>query len=281
MRAGRRECQFASVSGTVLLGTQGWNYSAWVGPFYPAGTRPADYLHVYARAFRTVEVDATFYAIPPEKTVRGWAERVPEGFLFSLKVPREITHERQLAGCADPLAAFVERVRLLGAKLGTLLIQLGPDFGIEKRTALEAFVPLLPRDVRFAVEFRRPGWLDPGVMDLLRAHNVALALTDGPWVSRERMIELAARPTADFAYVRWVGPDRKIEDYTRVVVGREHELGMWAVALAALAARVTVVHGYFNNHFQGHSPASARAMQALLGQHPVAPGALADQTELF
>jgi uncharacterized protein YecE (DUF72 family) len=269
------------VSGTVLLGTQGWNYSAWVGPFYPAGTRPSDYLHVYARAFRTVEVDSTFYAIPPEKSVRGWAERVPEGFLFALKVPREITHERQLAGCGQLLAAFVERARLLGPKLGALLIQLGPDFGIEKRAVVEAFVPQLPRDVRFAIEFRRPGWLEPGVMGLLRSHNVALALTDGPWVSRDRMIELAASPTADFAYVRWVGPDRRIEDYSRVVVDRQHELGMWAVALAALAARVTAVHGYFNNHFQGHSPASVRAMQALLGQRPVAPDALADQTELF
>jgi uncharacterized protein YecE (DUF72 family) len=269
------------MSGTVLLGTQGWNYSAWVGPFYPAGTRPSDYLHFYARAFGTVEVDATFYAIPPEKTVRGWADRVPEGFVFALKMPREITHERQLTGCGDLLAAFVERARLLGPKLGTLLIQLGPDFGLEKRGVVEAFVALLPPDVRFAIEFRRQGWLEPGVLELLRSHNVALALTDGPWVSRERMIALAARPTADFAYVRWLGPDRRIEEFSQVVVDRQHELGMWAIALAALAARVTAVHGYFNNHFQGHSPASARAMQTLLGQHPVAPSALADQTELF
>jgi len=269
------------MSGAVLLGTQGWNYSAWVGPFYPARTRPADYLQVYARAFRTVEVDSTFYAVPPEKTVRGWAERVPDGFVFALKMPREITHDRQLSGCADLVSAFVERVRLLGPKLGTVLIQLGPDFGIEKREVLAAFVTLLPLDVRFAIEFRRPAWLEPGVLGLLRSHNVALALTDGPWVSRERMIALAASPTADFAYVRWVGPDRRIEEFSRVVVDRQHELGMWAIALAALAARVTAVHGYFNNHFQGHSPASVRAMQTLLGQQPVAPSALADQTELF
>lgn len=269
------------MSGTVLLGTQGWNYSAWVGPFYPTGTRPSDYLHVYARAFSTVEVDATFYAIPPDKTVRGWAARVPDGFRFSLKMPREVTHERQLSGCGDLVAAFVERVRLLGAKLGGILIQLGPDFGIEKRAVLEAFVRQLPSDLRFAIEFRQPGWLEHGVLELLRSHNVALTLTDGPWVSRERMIALAADPTADFAYVRWVGPDRRIEDYSRVVVDRQHELGMWAFALAALAARVTTVLGYFNNHYQGHSPASARAMQVLLGQRPVEPNSLADQTELF
>lgn len=269
------------VGGAILLGTQGWNYTAWVGPFYPDGTRPADFLALYARAFDTVEVDSTFYAIPPEKTVRGWAARVPDHFTFALKMPREITHERRLVGCAEPLAEFADRVRLLGRKLGPVLIQLGPDFGPQQRGALEAFLPLLPRDLRFAVELRRPGWIGPELIELLRSFHVALALTDGPFVSRERMIALAAHPSADFGYVRWMGPDRRIEDYSRVVVDRQQELGMWAVGLAALAARVTAVHGYFNNHFQGHSPASARAMQALLGQRPVEPSALADQTELF
>jgi uncharacterized protein YecE (DUF72 family) len=279
--AWRRKVPIAPVAGAVLLGTQGWNYSAWVGPFYPEGTRPADYLAIYARAFATVEVDSTFYAVPSEKTVRGWASRVPDRFAFALKMPREITHDRQLEGCAERLAQFVERLRLLGPKLGPVLMQFGPGFGPEKRERLEAFLALLPGDIRFAVEFRRGRWLGPDLLDLLRTHRVALTLTDGPWVSRERMIALAAHPTTDFAYVRWMGPDRAIEDYSRVVADRQHELGMWAVGLAALAARVTVVYGYFNNHFQGHSPASARAMQSLLGQHSVAPADLADQTELF
>jgi uncharacterized protein YecE (DUF72 family) len=269
------------MAGAIRLGTQGWNYSAWVGPFYPGGTRPADYLTVYARAFETVEVDSTFYAIPSEKTVLGWGARVPDRFTFALKMPREITHERRLVGCDDLVAQFADRVRLLGPKKGPVLIQLGPDFGPEQRGALEGFLPLLPRDLHFAVEFRKPGWLGPELSELLRAFHVALALTDGPFVSRERTIALAAHPTAEFGYVRWMGPDRRIEDYSRVVVDRQQELGMWAIGLAALAARVTTVHGYFNNHFQGHSPASARAMQSLLGQRPVEPSTLADQTELF
>ena len=252
-----------------------------VGPFYPEGTRPSDFLTVYSRAFDTVEVDSTFYAIPPAKTVQSWAERVKEGFTFALKMPREITHERRLTGCADLVAEFADRVRLLGRKLGPVLIQLGPDFGPEQRGALQDFLPLLPRDVRFAIEFRRAGWIGPDLLALLRPFGVALALTDGPFVGRERMIALAAHPSADFGYIRWMGPDRRIEDYSRVVVDRQQELGMWAVGLAALAARVTTVHGYFNNHFQGHSPASARAMQSLLGQRLVEPSALADQTELF
>jgi uncharacterized protein YecE (DUF72 family) len=78
-----------------------------------------------------------------------------------------------------------------------------------------------------------------------------------------------------------MGPDRAIEDYSRVLVDREHEIAEWAAGLVALAERVSTVYGYFNNHFQGHSPASARTLQRLLGQRPVEPGELADQGELF
>lgn len=261
------------MSAAILLGTQGWNYPAWTGPFYPGHTKPSDFLPLYSRAFRTVEVDSTFYAIPPEKTLKGWADRVPDGFAFAL--------ERRLVRCGDVLAEFTERIRLLGAKLGPVLIQLGPDFGPENRPALERFLPLLPRDLRFAIEFRRHTWLTRPILGLLEEHRVALALVEGRWVKRERMLRLAEDPTADFAYVRWMGPDRAIEDYSRVQADRSEELGQWASALTRLAARVTAVYGYFNNHFQGHSPESARTMQQLLGQPSVEPQKLADQAELF
>jgi len=267
--------------GQILFGTQGWNYDSWVGSFFPKATRPADYLRVYARAFRTVEVDSTFYAIPPARTVEHWAQRVPDRFVFAFKMPQEITHERRLEDASDVLDAFAARLRLLGPKLGPVLIQLGPGFGPRRRAALEHFLPRLPRDIRFAVEFRRHGWIVPSVLRMLSDHGVALALVDGRWIPRETVLALAETPTADFAYVRWMGPDRKIEDFSRVVVDRDHELGEWTPRLAALAARVATVYGYFNNHFQGHSPASARAMQQLLGQRPVSPGELADQVELF
>lgn len=269
------------MGGAILIGTQGWNYDAWVGPFYPGHTRPPDYLRVYARAFPTVEVDSTFYAVPPEKTVLGWASKVPEHFRFALKTPREITHERRLIDVVDVLAEFTERVRLLGARLGPILIQLPPDFGPEGRPALERFLPRLPADLRFALEFRRRGWLTRPILDLLREHRVALALVEGRWIARERMLRLADTPTADFAYARFMGPDRAIEDYSAVQVDRGEELGLWAPKLAALAAQVTAVHVYFNNHFEGHSPASVRRMQQLLGQPAVEPAQLADQTELF
>ena len=267
--------------GQLLIGTQGWNYDAWVGPFYPKGTRSANYLRTYARAFDTVEIDSTFYAIPPAATVEGWAQRVPDGFIFTLKLPRAITHEHGLEGAGDLLEAFAGRARLLGAKLGPVLIQLGPEFAPARRPALERFLPRLPCDLRFAVEFRQPGWLEPQHLRLLADHGVALALADGRWVPRERLLALAESPTTDFAYVRWMGPDRKIEDYARVVIDRSHEIAEWSLALAALSSRVSTVHGYFNNHFQGHSPASARELQRLLGQRPVEPATLREQAELF
>jgi len=266
---------------TIRIGTQGWNYDAWVGPFYPDGTRPADFLGVYARAFDTVEVDSTFYAIPPVKTVRGWGARVPADFRFALKLPQEITHERRLRGAAHLVATFYDRARELEGRLGPILVQLGPDFAPAELPALVEFLPLVPRDVPTAIEFRQRGWITDGVLALLAEHGVALALTDARWIPRKQMLALAERPTADFAYLRWMGPNRDIVDYSRIQVDRTRELEAWAATLRALAGKLTRVYGYVNNHFAGHSPSSARDLQRLLGQRPVAPDELGDQLALF
>lgn len=265
----------------IRIGTQGWNYDAWIGPFYPSGTRPADFLAIYARAFDTVEVDATFYAIPASKTVRGWAERTPRDFKFALKLPQEITHERRLRDVADVAAEFFDRARELGDKLGPVLIQLGPDFAPVELPALAHFLPMLPRDIQFSVEFRQRGWIHDGVLALLAEHNVALTLTDARWIPRKQMMALASRPTADFAYIRWMGPDRNIIDYSRVQVDRSREIELWSSVIAPLAERGREVYGYVNNHFQGHSPSTARDLQRLLQQTPVDPEQLGEQMTLF
>lgn len=270
--------------GRVLIGTQGWNYAAWVGPFYPPGTRPAEFLSMYARAFRAVEVDSTFYAVPAAKVVRGWAERTPDGFTFALKMPQEVTHERRLRDADDVVAEFLDRARELGPKLGPILVQMGPDFAPDELPALERFVPRLPRDVRFAVEVRQGTWMKPRVLPdllaLLAEHGAALALSDGRWVPRETMTELAERPTADFHYVRWMGPNRDITDYSHLQFDRSAEIRAWSHVLER-AALTTDVYGFFNNHFAGHSPANAREMQQLLGERPVDPATLGEQISLF
>jgi uncharacterized protein YecE (DUF72 family) len=240
-------------------------------------------LRLYARAFNTVEVDSTFYAIPADVIVQSWRDRVPDDFIFSLKVPQEITHARRLVDVEQLLHRFCGRASALGPALGPLLVQLSPEFhpNAGNREALRAFVEELPEQFRWAVEFRQPGWLDAETLDLLRGYNVALVLADSRWIRRGLVLEMAIEPTADFAYVRWMGERRRIMDFSRVEVDRDEELTAWAQALKALGERVTSVFGYFNNHYQGHSPHSARSMQTLLGMAPVEPELLQEQVELF
>jgi uncharacterized protein YecE (DUF72 family) len=269
---------------TIRIGTQGWNYPAWVGPFYPPGTRPADFLSTYAKVFRIVEVDSTFYAVPDARAVRAWYERTPPDFTFALKMPKDVTHELRLTNADDLVNEFLDRARELGSKLGPILMQMGPDFAPEELAAIEHFVPTLPRDLRFALEVRQSRWIRPDVLsrllDVLARHEIALALSDGRWIRRETMLELAQRPTADFLYVRWMGPDRDITDYSRIQFDRSQEIFAWAEALKH-AANTKEIYGFFNNHFAGHSPASARQMQLELGQEPIDPRTLSEQRSLF
>jgi len=266
---------------SIRIGTQGWNYDAWVGPFYPDGTRATDYLSLYSRAFDTVEVDSTFYAIPSSKVIRGWAGRTPENFVFALKLPQEITHEKRLRNAEDTTELFFDRARELGHKLGPVLIQLGPDFGPTELPALATYLPTLPRDIQLAVEFRQRAWINDGVLALLAEYGVALALTDARWIPRRTMLSLAERPTAGFAYVRWMGPDRDIVDYSRLQFDRTRELEQWSEGLLMLIQKATAVYGYVNNHFAGHSPASARQIQRLIGQAPVDPNDIGEQISFF
>ncbi len=269
------------MSARIRIGTQGWNYDAWVGPFYPRRTRPADFLTVYARAFDTVEVDSTFYAIPAVKTVRDWAQRTPADFLFALKMPQEITHEHRLRNADDLIAEFFDTARELGDKLGPILIQLGPDFGPTELPAVAQLLPKLPRDMRFAIEFRQHGWIHDGMLALLAEHNIALALSHGRWLNRKQMMALVERPTADFLYIRWMGADRGLVDYSRIQIDRRRELESWASLLWPYLDKGREVFGYINNHFAGHSPASARDLQRLLGQTAVDPEQLGEQMSLF
>lgn len=268
----------------IHIGTQGWNYEGWAGSFYPRGARAADFLDLYVRAFDTVEIDSTFYAVPSANSIKSWRGRAPIGFTYSLKLPQEITHQNRLQESGEVLLRFCERARELEEKLAIILIQLPPDFSPRSLAALESFLPLLPADLRFAVEFRDRAWLGEEVgervLSLLGAHRVALALTDGKWIPRELMFRLIDRATAAFAYVRWLGP-RELTDFSRVQINRDRELAAWAEAFGMLRQQVAQVYGYFNNHFQGHSPASCNQFKRLLGQPTVEPDDLIAQPSLF
>ena len=265
----------------IRIGAQGWNYDAWLGGFYPSGTRPTDFLSVYARAFDTVEVDSTFYAIPPEKTIEGWVKRTPPGFLFTLKLPQSITHERRLRASEEETALFIARARGLGPKLGPILMQMGPDFGIAEYPALVSYLATWPRDVPLAIEFRRREWITRDVHAMLTEHGVSLALSEGPWIPRDVLLKLADKPTAPFHYIRWMGPDRAITDHSHVQVSRSREIEEWALVMKRAAAAGRAVYAYSSNYYAGHAPQTARDAQAAVGQHPVAPDTLGTQMSLF
>jgi uncharacterized protein YecE (DUF72 family) len=263
------------------IGTQGWNYDAWVGPFFPVNTRPVDFLSIYSRAFGSVEVDSTFYGVPAASTFQNWYDRTPHDFVFSLKLPQEVTHEQRLRDSLGISETFYERARELRHKLGPVLVQLGPDFDPSELPALVDFVGRIPSDIRFTIEFRHRGWISEGVLALLRDRNVGLTLVDGRWIPRKLMLSLAQKPTADFVYIRWMGPNRDLVDYSRVQVDRTREIDLWMDAIASIPARVSDIYGYVANTFTGHSPATARDIQYRLGQQPVDPSLLGEQLSLF
>jgi uncharacterized protein YecE (DUF72 family) len=275
----------------IQIGCQGWNYDDWVTPpaaaahvFYPHGTRTGDMLELYARAFKTIEVDSTFYAVPAAATVDQWARRTPPDFTFALKLPQAITHEAGLRGNEQILTEFCAVARRLGDKLGPVLVQLPPQFEAtaENVGALKDFLPLLPRDVRFAVEFRHGSWAQEEIAELLARANVAVAvaLVEGQWIARRALWQMFAAAPAPFAYVRWMGA-RDITRFDQVTRPRDENLDLWREAIMRLAARGTDVFAYFSNYYEGHAPASARKLQRLLGQTTVAPDELADQPSLF
>jgi uncharacterized protein YecE (DUF72 family) len=189
----------------IHIGTMGWSYDFWKGDFYPKGTRSEEFLSVYARHFNTVEVNSTFYRIPSSETVEDWRDRTPEGFIFSAKFPRKITHIKKLQDCQEELDIFIDHMSLLGDQLGPLLLQFPPQFRPESINILEDFLPNLPGGYRYAVEVRNTKWLEERFYSLLSDHGIALVLMDHPWMPDMDTI------TADFTYIRWEGDRKKVK----------------------------------------------------------------------
>jgi uncharacterized protein YecE (DUF72 family) len=258
------------VMGSCSFTAQGWERS-----FYPPGLKKRDYLGFYAEQFQSVEVDATFYGIPSEKTVRRWYEQTPEDFAFACKVPQSITHEACLVDCDEEFRQFVGVMQGLHHKLGPMLFQF-PYFNRKAAVhpkefldRLRAFLPKLPGDLRFALEIRNKDWIGVELLDLLRQHKVAFALIDHPWMSRpSELMRNGDVVTSDFAYVRMLGDRFVIEQLTRTwdktVVNRDRELTEWSAVVDRLLAREMKVYTYVNNHFAGHAPETLRQFLELL-----------------
>lgn len=245
--------------GNLHLGTIGWSYSFWRGSFYPTKAASKDFLAYYATQFNTVEVDSTFYRVPMAQTVTNWKQQTPDGFVFSLKFPQVITHVKMLKDCQYETDVFLDRVHMLGEKLGCLLLQFPPNFGVDHLPDLTDFLSKLPKQNHYAVEVRNKTWLKQEFYSLLKANNIALAWADSPL-----MVEID-KVTADFLYVRWEGDRKKVNgSLGKKEVDQRENLNLWADKIKFFLDKGTVVFGYFGKYYSGYPPSDITYLQGLL-----------------
>jgi len=220
----------------VFVGTSGWQYDSWRGVLYPTRLPQRRWLECYAEQFQVVEVNSTFYHLPPAATFDGWRRRTPDDFIFALKLSRYLTHIKRLRDAEEAVDLFLERAAPLDGKVGPLLLQLPPDFRAEPQrlaTVLDRF----PRTLRVAVEFRHSSWFTSEVRGLLEARNVALCLAD----RRSRLLGPLWR-TADWGYLRM----HEGRATPRPSYGRD-ALASWAKRIAQLWEDGSDVYVFFNN----------------------------------
>lgn len=245
----------------VHIGTMGWSYDFWVGNFYPQGLTPGNYLGEYCKHFKTVEVDSTFYSIPHQEMVENWRAQTPPGFIFSAKFPQNITQDRMLSNVERETNVFLERICLLGEKLGPLVIQLSYDFGIEELHLLKQFLEMLPGGNRYVVEVRKSSLLGESLYRLLSDMGVALAMVDHPYAPRTDKV------TTDFVYIRLEGDRKKVKGTLgRVEVDRGESLRAWAEAVKGFCEKSLEVYVYCSKFYSGHSPTDAQRLLELLSQ---------------
>jgi uncharacterized protein YecE (DUF72 family) len=231
----------------IWIGTSGYNYPEWKGSFYPATLPSAKMLPYYAERFPTVEINYTFYRMPNEKLVGGWAAATPSPFKLTLKAPRRITHDSRLRNCGELVQTFCGVAATLGDKLGTLLFQLPPN--AKKDLALfDAFLADLPPKVPAAFEFRHASWLDDDVYERLAARNLALCVADSEKMS------VPVRITADYAYFRLRDEGYKPDDIRR-----------WGDTIARETAACKDVFVYFKHEDEGKGPEFANILKTALG----------------
>jgi uncharacterized protein YecE (DUF72 family) len=235
---------------SVRIGCSGWSYGDWRGALYPDGLPQRRWLERYAEVFDTVEVNATFYRLPQEKTVRGWVDQVPDGFLFAVKASRYLTHMKRLHEIGDAVARFWEPLEPLrqSDRLGPVLWQLPENFHRDDDLLAAALQQLPP--ARHCFEFRHASWFTPAVADLLGEHGASLAIGD------DKRRELPqARPVGELAYLRLhYGHRGRGGNYS------EAELDQWRRRIAAWRSR-RQAFVYLNNDWRGFAPRNARYLR--------------------
>lgn len=271
----------------IQIGCQSWGYDDWVTKaggepvFYPRGTKPDQMLELYSQVFDTIEIDSTAYGMPSASTIEKWCGQTPDNFTFSLKVPREITHERGLDASSFPvMELFAERAAAFGVKLGCVLVQLPAHFEADKPNALNLrrFVECLTPELRFAFEFRNPGWFTEWTFQELAESGVGLALVEGPWIERDVVLRSINAAECVFAYIRLM-EERNLTVFDRIYRRKDENLELWSKAVKKMTARDIFI--YADNYYEGHSPATANQLKKLLNLPVTPPQILKTQGSLF
>jgi uncharacterized protein YecE (DUF72 family) len=239
--------------GRWFIGTSGWSYRHWRGPFYPtAMAKGADQLGWYALRFDTVEVNGTFYRLIETDTFRRWREATPEGFVFACKGSRYLTHMKRLKDAEQGVGRFFERVEALDDKLGPIVFQLPGRFKPD-RERLRGFVKGLPKGHRYAFEFRDPRWFEPEILELLSRHDVALCLYE--FAGAHAPLEV----TAGFVYIRLHGPGGAYQGSYD-----DEALWTWARRIETWRRKGLDVYCYFDNDDRGFAPKNALRLHEML-----------------
>jgi uncharacterized protein YecE (DUF72 family) len=230
----------------LYVGTSGYSYKEWKGPFYPEDLPDAQMLRFYGERLRTVEINNTFYRMPKASVLEDWAATVPNEFKFVLKAPRQITHIKRLKDAGDSLAYLLKVADSLGERLGPLLFQL-PPFLKKDAPRLREFLALVPKSTRAAFEFRHQTWFDSEIFDALREHSAALCIAEA-----ENDLQIPFESTADWGYLRLRRPDYG-----------DAELKEWIQRLREKNWREVFV--FFKHEDEGKAPLLARRFLELTG----------------
>lgn len=233
------------------IGTSGWHYEHWQGPFYPENLPSEEWLAYYAERFPTVEINNSFYQLPSADTLQNWRRDLPKGFLFSIKASRYITHMKKLKDPDEALRNFLERISEPGDTLGPILFQLPPKWNVNPQR-LRSFLEKLPQEHRFVFEFRDASWFDEKVYEILAAKNAAFCI-----------YELSGKPsprkvTADWVYVRLHGPGEAYQGKYE-----SESLAGWMGAFSTWMRQGKDVFCYFDNDQAGYAVQNAFALQSM------------------
>lgn len=272
----------------MLVGTSSWSSRDWCGDFYPESIEPGDMIRAYSSQFPTVEIDSTWHRMPNLKMVEAWKSRTPEGFVFSAKVPKVISHDKYMEDCESELKAFLSVISRLGDKLGPMVLQFpyvakGKDpqeyeTGADFLKRLKGFVGFLPKEFKWGVEIRNSKWIAPPLLDTLRNNDISLAFIDYYTMNPlHKLVHIEGIYTAPFVYARFLGSHKSMDiavkkarkegsrkrDWESIILDRTEQMKLWIPPLKDLAAKNVPVYVYFNNHYAGYAPGTVELFSRL------------------